>query len=214
MKRCPVPIAAGADADAAHQRAMGVVRGERPPTDRFAGGFSERILLAVSGGARWGTGRRSAVGMARFNRLRPESAAELLWQCLPVDRWVETIVDGRRYASLDDLFEVARQAALPFTGAELEAGLAGRGTPQFLSTPRGGEAVGEARIGEQLAAGFCTYEQRFGRPFLIRTAGRLPAQILVQLWDRLGHDVDTEDKVLAQQLRELALLELAARVSA
>jgi len=44
---------------------------------------------------------------------------------------------------------------------------------------------------------------------VIRTTGRLPAQILVQLWDRLGNDIDTEDRVLAQQLREIALLKLA-----
>lgn len=76
------------------------------------------------------------------------------------------------------------------------------------------ETAAEARVREQLAAGFTTYQQRFGRPFLTRTEGRLPAQILVQLWDRLSHDIDTEDKIVAQQLRELALLQLARHISA
>jgi hypothetical protein len=36
---------------------------------------------------------------------------------------------------------------------------------------------------------------------------------MVQLWTRLGNDPDTEDHILAQQLRPLGLLELASRTS-
>lgn len=162
-------------------------------------------------GLRSGSG--SAVPLRRFNRLPRDSAAELLRRCLPVERWVQTIVGGRPYRHLDDLFEVAREAAFPFTGAELESALAGREAPEGLALARRGEVAADARVREQLTAGFRSYQQRFGRPFLIRTEGRPPAQVLVQLWDRLGHDIDTEEETVAQQLRELALLQLAAEVS-
>ena len=66
---------------------------------------------------------------------------------------------------------------------------------------------------DQLADGVRTYEHRFGRPFLVSIAGRTPAELLVQLCNRLSNDPDAEDLVLAQQLRQLALLDLAARVS-
>lgn len=68
------------------------------------------------------------------------------------------------------------------------------------------------RMRQQLENGVGIYERRFGRPFLIRTTGRPPEQILAQLWNRLGNDLDTEDRVLAQQLRERALIMLARTV--
>jgi len=81
--------------------------------------------------------------------------------------------------------------------------------PVVVPPARSSDSPTEARVGQQLQAGVETYQRRFARPFVIRTTGRLPAQILVQLRDRLGNDIDTEDRVLAQQLREIALLKLA-----
>ena len=127
---------------------------------------------------------------------------------------MQAILQGRPYASLDELFTVARQAASPLTGAELEAALAGCATPPLVTAESRGEALQEARIREQLAAGVQTYQQRFGRPFLIRTQGRSPAELLTQLWNRLGNDPDTEDRVLAHELRQAALLKLAAKIAA
>jgi len=150
--------------------------------------------------------------LRRFNQLDRDAAAELLEASLNVDRWVAIILDRRPYRRVDDLFEVARDAAFPLTGAELEAALAHRSTPPLMRTAERGEPAAEARFREQLADGVRTYQQRFGRPFLIGTTGRLPAQILVQLWDRLSHDPDTEDQVLASQLRQLALDEVANKV--
>lgn len=66
----------------------------------------------------------SGLPLRRFNRLPADEATELLWPCLTVDRWVRTVTAGRPYRRLDDLFETAREAAFPFTGAELEAALA------------------------------------------------------------------------------------------
>ncbi len=157
----------------------------------------------------------SAVRLRRFNQMPLDEAAELLQTCLPVQRWVGAILEARPFRHLEDLFEVARDAAFPFTPAELEAAVASYSTPDVdvMAPSRRGDPATETRLRQQLQTGIESYDRRFARPFVIRTDGRLPAQILVQLWDRLGHDVDAEDLVVAQQLREIALLHLANVVS-
>lgn len=160
-------------------------------------------------GLRGGGWVRSAAPLGRFNRLPRDQASELLQTCLPVERWVRTITDARPFRTLDDLLEVAREAAFPFTPAELEAALAHCNVPAVVPPARRGDTSTETRVREQLQAGVETYQRRFARPFVTRTNNRMPAQILAQLWERLSHDIDTEDRVLAQQLREIALLKLA-----
>jgi 2-oxo-4-hydroxy-4-carboxy-5-ureidoimidazoline decarboxylase len=49
--------------------------------------------------------------------------------------------------------------------------------------------------------------------FLIRAAGRSSQEILASLRTRLENDVETEDEVVADQLRQIALVRLAAAVS-
>ena len=49
-----------------------------------------------------------------------------------------------------------------------------------------------AGVTAAIAAGNAAYEQRFGRVFLIRAAGRSPEQILAELQRRLRNDDETE----------------------
>ena len=130
------------------------------------------------------------IGLREFNALDDAAAAAVLRPCLDVDRWVAELVQGRPYASAEDLFATARTAADPFTAAELEAALA-----------------------HQLVEGNRAYEQRFGRVFLIRAAGRSSTEILDKLQTRLGNSPDAEDEVVADQLRQIALIRLAGVVS-
>lgn len=155
----------------------------------------------------------SGVSLREFNRLPAEEAVDLVGQCLAVERWVRTVVAGRPYRRLDDLFEAARDAAFPFTGAELEAVLAAADPVDVVPPAREFDSPPQRQLREQLAAGVAQYQRRFARPFMIRTDGKSDRQVLVQLWERLGHDPDTEDRVLAQQLRENALVNLARIIS-
>jgi 2-oxo-4-hydroxy-4-carboxy-5-ureidoimidazoline decarboxylase len=50
--------------------------------------------------------------------------------------------------------------------------------------------------------------------FLIRAAGRSAAEILSSLQERLQHDPDHEERIIAEQLREIALLRLRGTVTA
>ena len=65
----------------------------------------------------------------------------------------------------------------------------------------------------RLRAGNEAYEERFGRVFLIRAAGRSAEEILAALESRLSNDEDTEQAIVADQLREIALLRLAGAVA-
>lgn len=163
------------------------------------------------------------VRLRDLNQSDPAVAAALLRPCLDVDRWVASLVDGRPYASVDELFATARAAASPFTAAELEAALAhhprigeragGRSTEATLSRSEQATLTLDEDVQRQLAEGNQAYEQRFGRVFLIRAAGRSSADILAQLHTRLANDPDTEDEVVADQLRQIALVRLAGVIS-
>ena len=61
---------------------------------------------------------------------------------------------------------------------------------------------------ERLRAANLAYEQRFGRVFLVRAAGRSSAEILSELERRLGNDDTTEREETVTALRDIALLRL------
>ena len=159
-----------------------------------------------------------------FNQLDAAEAAGVLRPCLDVERWVDALVEGRPYRTLPDLFAAAQSAAEPFTRAEVESALAhhprigerarGATTEAGMSRSEQAALVLDADVESRLAEGNRAYERRFGRVFLIRAAGRSSEEILAQLQTRLGHDQDTEDDVVADQLRQIALVRLAQVVSA
>ena len=67
---------------------------------------------------------------------------------------------------------------------------------------------GDAAVMAALAEGNREYEQRFGRVFLIRAAGRSASEVLAELRRRLGNDDETERAETVAALREIALLRL------
>ncbi len=152
-----------------------------------------------------------------FNRLEPAAATTFLHTCLAVDLWVETLVAGRSYAHVDDLLEAAREAAYPFSAAQLEEAVTGYGGSRLATRLRDGGLpgwrAGGAELRQRLERGEAAYERRFGRPFLVRVAGRSAIELLHQLETRLGHGVEEEDGVLGNQVRQIALLELIHRVT-
>ncbi len=107
--------------------------------------------------------------LREFNRLSEAAAKELLHGCLPLGRWVDAVARAGPFRQLDDLFEAARKAAFPLSPAELEAALAARHPPVVVPATRPEETALELRLRQQLAAGVEHYQQRFGRPFHIRT---------------------------------------------
>ncbi|WP_121255029.1 2-oxo-4-hydroxy-4-carboxy-5-ureidoimidazoline decarboxylase [Nocardioides ferulae] len=154
-----------------------------------------------------------------FNRLDAEAAAAVVRPCADVDAWVAAIVAARPFDSVDELTGYAEQAASAWTGEEVEAALADH--PRIGERPRGSGASAGMSVQEQagvdrddddlarrLAEGNRRYEKLFGRIFLVRAAGRDAAEILALLEQRLDNDEETELRVTAGELAEIAVLRL------
>lgn len=184
--------------------------------------MSQPEVRAERVGSRPSTGP-GPLPLEEFNQLSAEAASQLLRPCLDVDRWVSTLIDDRPYARLDDLLDAARRAADPLSDAEIEAALAhhprigeratGDTAEAALSRSEQSGVVTDEAVQRRLHEGNQAYEQRFGRVFLIQAAGRSAEEILASLQSRLGNEEDTERSIVADQLREIALLRLAGVVA-
>lgn len=140
---------------------------------------------------------------------------EGLRTALAVPRWVEDVASRAPFGSLDELLAVARAEATPLAPEEVAQAIAHH--PRIGEKPKGGGASaamsraeqGDAtELAEELAAGNRAYEERFGRVFIIRAAGRSRAEILAELNRRLELDDTTELLIVGEQLRDIALLRL------
>lgn len=146
-----------------------------------------------------------------------ETAPADLRAALGVERWVGELSAASPFASLDVLLAEAYAAASPLSAAEIDEAVShhprigeqptGEGVAQSFSRSEQG-AAGDAATEAAIAAGNADYEQRFGRIFMIRAAGRSRAEILAELQRRLALDPEEELAVVAEQLREIALLRL------
>ena len=157
--------------------------------------------------------------LAEFNDLPPADADAVLTRCLPVPRWVAAVRDGRPYAAWPDLESAATAAAGSLGDGELDEALAGHprigeraSSPAHHAEASAREQSGvdrsDAEVARALAEGNAQYEQRFGRVFIIRAAGRSAPEVLAELDRRLGNDDATERDETVSQLREIALLRL------
>ena len=148
--------------------------------------------------------------------LTEDELREGLTACLAVPRWVDDVVAQAPFASLAELVDAADAAATPLTAEEVDQALAhhprigerarGEGAAQaFSRAEQSASASEDADLARQLAEGNEAYEQRFGRVFLIRAAGRSRPEILAELRRRLELDPETEVGVVAGELRDIAL---------
>lgn len=157
-----------------------------------------------------------------FNGADRADAIAMLRPCLDVLRWCQVLADGRPYATFDELAAAGSVAATPFSADEIEGALAQHPRIGERSTGPAAEAAlsaseqagvdpADAAVATALAEGNRAYEQKFGWVFLIRAAGRSASEILGALNERLGHSAAEELPIVAEQLREIAVLRLKGR---
>ena len=138
---------------------------------------------------------------------------------LSVNRWIDEVASGYPYESVARLLAVAAEAATPLAPQEIDEAIAhhprigekpvGEGTAQsFSRAEQAGLGSDDEEIAAQIASGNEAYEQRFGRVFIVRAAGRTRAEILDELTRRLELPNATELEIVGEQLREIALLRL------
>lgn len=162
--------------------------------------------------------------LADFNRASDDDARSVLRPCVDIERWIDGVLARRPYASRDALASAAEAVATPFSADEVAQALSHH--PRIGERASGQSAEAELSRGEQatlsvdddvqrqLEDGNREYEERFGRVFLIRAAGRSSEEILEQLQQRLSNDEVTESVVVAEQLRQIAVLRLKGAIDA
>ncbi len=140
-------------------------------------------------------------------------------ECLDIPRWISAMENQLPFADDDAVVAAVFEVAAPLTSDEIEHAL--RVHPRIGERPDGDDAhAAHARgeqsgvdtelpgISERLRDGNRAYEQRFGRVFLIRAAGRDASEILACLSERLDSDPVTEERVVERELREIAALRI------
>ncbi|MEP7736906.1 2-oxo-4-hydroxy-4-carboxy-5-ureidoimidazoline decarboxylase [Nocardioides sp. 31GB23] len=160
--------------------------------------------------------------LEELNTMSMAQAEAALRPCAAVTSWVRTLVDSRPYDDHDALVETARSAAASWGEAELDEALAdhprigerptGAGASAALSSREQSGVGDDSLVRARLAEGNRRYEERFGRIYLVRAAGRSAEEMLALLEQRLTHDPATERAVAIDQLAEIALLRLDALV--
>lgn len=162
--------------------------------------------------------------LQQFNEADRAQLDATLRPCVDNQRWIDEIAAARPFTTLNQLFSQALNAANPFTPSEVAAAMAhhprigeraaGNSAEAALSRKEQ-SAVDPANqaLAQALADGNRAYEEKFGQVFLIRAAGRTPQEILAVLQKRLGNTPDQEAPIVAQQLREIAVLRLKGVMS-
>jgi 2-oxo-4-hydroxy-4-carboxy-5-ureidoimidazoline decarboxylase len=151
-----------------------------------------------------------------------EPGSEAMAACCASRRWVEAVA-GRPYADLRALQAASRRALGELEWADVEEALAAhprigervRGRSREAGWSRGEQAGMDgaaAGLQDALVEGNRAYEERFGHVFLICASGRSALEMLSDLRERLGNDVETERDVVRAELAKIVDLRLAKLV--
>ncbi|RJS46585.1 2-oxo-4-hydroxy-4-carboxy-5-ureidoimidazoline decarboxylase [Nocardioides cavernaquae] len=150
-----------------------------------------------------------------FDAAPAATAEALLRSCVDIDSWIDSLVAARPFGTAPALLERARELATAWTGVEVTAALAEHpriGEKPTALSRREQSGVSE-ELADRLAEGNRRYEERFGRIYLVRAAGRTGEEMLGLLEERLGNDLATELDVTHGQLAEIALIRLEGHLT-
>jgi 2-oxo-4-hydroxy-4-carboxy-5-ureidoimidazoline decarboxylase len=152
-----------------------------------------------------------------FDALPDDEADRLLHACCASSSWVRRVRAGRPYRTPERLLDAAERACRELSPADVDEALAahprigeraqGAGTEATWSRQEQASVSDtDAATRERLREGNLAYEARFDRVFLVRAAGRTPAQMLAELERRLGNDPETEQSEVVEQLAQITRL--------
>ncbi|GGU56134.1 2-oxo-4-hydroxy-4-carboxy-5-ureidoimidazoline decarboxylase [Lentzea atacamensis] len=154
--------------------------------------------------------------MESFNSAPEAELRPLLTECLAVPRWVDAIVAGRPYASMDALLAASHVAAQGLSDEEVLGAIAGH--PRIGERQKTGGVSAKWSRSEQsgvdssqadrLAAANAAYEDRFGHIYLVCATGLSGAEMLDNLSSRMDNPPDVELRVVNDELAKIAALRL------
>lgn len=154
--------------------------------------------------------------MDSFNSAPEAELRPLLTECLAVPRWVDAVVAGRPYASMDALLAASHVAAQGLSDEEVLGAIAGH--PRIGERQKTGGVSAKWSRSEQsgvdssqadrLAAANAAYEDRFGHIYLVCATGLSGAEMLDNLSSRMDNPPDVELRVVNDELAKIAALRL------
>ncbi|WTB02452.1 2-oxo-4-hydroxy-4-carboxy-5-ureidoimidazoline decarboxylase [Streptomyces avidinii] len=140
-------------------------------------------------------------GLARFNALSPEAALAVLLHCCGSRRWAHRLAAHRPYPDPGALIAAADEASYDLSQGDLTEALAAESSAELDHG-----APYAALLA--LDAAHAEYERKFGHAFVICLDQHPPEeqadQLLGAIRRRMGHEVDEERSISADELRRVA----------
>lgn len=158
----------------------------------------------------------------QFNQAPEAEIHQFLQQCVHIPAWATVIAQQRPFESIEQLLEFSRQLASHWSWPEIQAALANH--PRISEKQAQQELTAQEQVfsareqaavqlnsdtQQALLQGNLAYEKKFGFIFLIKAFGLSSEDILQALQYRLLNDADTEQRIVQQQLSDIALLRLS-----
>ena len=158
-------------------------------------------------------------GPDRLNAASAEDARELLRTCLDAPLWADRVVAARPYDTLGEVEAAMVAASATISDEELQQALArhprigeradaARHDAAHSTREQSGVDRDDADLARRLEDGNRAYEERFGRVFIVRAAGRSGPEILDHLQQRLDNSDELERAATIDQLTQIAVLRM------
>jgi 2-oxo-4-hydroxy-4-carboxy-5-ureidoimidazoline decarboxylase len=149
------------------------------------------------------------IGLDTFNRMAPHKALHALYECCNSVVLARDLAGSRPYKSHDDLFR--RADALLFALSESSVDTILQAYPHIGRRPRSTKSQAEQcsvwdprpQVMAELDGAAQRYAARFGFSFVMFVGGTDADGVLDVLAERLHHDVDTERKVVCNELAKI-----------
>lgn len=166
----------------------------------------------------------STPGLDAFNQADDQHPRELLLGWLDAPGWADRVLAGRPYADLGELAAAMGAASATLDDADLAQALArhprigeradaAKHDAAHSTREQSGVDASDADLARRLAEGNRAYEERFGRVFIVRAAGRSGPEILDHLRLRLDNDDEAERATTIDQLTQIAVLRMREALS-
>jgi 2-oxo-4-hydroxy-4-carboxy-5-ureidoimidazoline decarboxylase len=168
------------------------------------------------------------LSLVRLNALSSGEASALFRSCCAASCWIETMVNGRPFATRTHLFGVADAAweatgpddwreafaAHPRIGERADASRLGAQSSAWSGAEqaRSGEAPDEIR--REIAALGREYERRFGTIYIVCANGRTGEDLLADLRSRLENTARQELEIAAREQHRITRIRLEKLISA
>ncbi len=147
------------------------------------------------------------------------AARERLLVCLDVPRWADAVAAGRPYSDIGEVEAAMTAASATITDDELEQALArhprigeradaAKHDAAHSTREQSGVDHSDADLARRLEEGNRAYEERFGRVFIVRAAGRSGQDVLDHLRHRLDNTDELERAATIDQLTQIAQLRI------